>query len=221
MARADPRALEDRIRARWHDLPPVVAAGPLGIHRVEAVGRRVEVGAHEEPSVRHLALERRGQVLRHRHRWCARVQILEIEVGLVERSGNDDHQPPPVGRDPDARPVLLLRGLEDQRISGRIGAEAMEADRAVIGLLTLGYLTRRGITGVVEARAVLQPRQVGGARVGDAVGKDLAGIHVHHVEHALLAAVLGDAVGQQPSVVAGIVPVEGDRPARRRARWGR
>ena len=147
----DAHALEHRVGARGDDLPPPVAIGALGVHHVEPVGRRVEVGAHEEAAVSHLALERGGEVFRDRHRRGPAPEVLKVEVGLIEGAGDSDHQPAPIGRDPDARPVLLLGRLEDQRIAGGIGPQAVEVDRPVVVLLALGHLTGRGVAGVVEA----------------------------------------------------------------------
>ena len=114
-----------------------------------------------------------------------------------------DAQPAPVGRKAHARPVLLLGGLKHQQIGIGVVAEAVEVDAAVVVLLARGDVAGRGIAGVVEPGAVGQPGEVRGARAWDAVGKRDAAGDVEHVQHALLAAVLGEPVGQEGAVVAG------------------
>ena len=167
--------------------------------------------------MRHLPVERRGQGLGDRHeRWrdgigAVRVPVAEVQVGLVEGSRHVDGEPPSVGRQTHARPVLLLGRLEDERIALGVVAEPVEVDRAVVGLLAVGNGPGRGVAGVVEAGAVGQPGEIGRARARDAVGQRDASDHVQHVQHALFAAVLGQSVGQEGPVVARVVPVERGR----------
>src|SRR5207249_2368788 len=152
--------------------------------------------------------ERGRKILGHRNQWSVGGPVAEIEIRLIEGPGNPDQQPATVRREAYARPVLLLSGTELNGVGGWIGSESVKEDRAVIVFLALGHLTWRGVACVIEPAAVRQPREVGGPSARDAFGECLPGFQIEDVQNALLAAVLGQSIGQESSVVAGIVPVE-------------
>ena len=134
-------------------------------------------------------LERRRQVAGNRNQFGPGCEVLKIEVDLVERASHADDEPAPVRREAYTWPVLLFRGLEDQRIGCRVGAEPMEVESTVVVLLSLGHFPRRGIAGVVEAGTVRKPGDGGGPRVWDSVGQVPSDVDLEHVENALLAPV--------------------------------
>ena len=205
--------LQHRIGPGRDDLPPVPARGMPGAHLVEAVRGRVEVGPEKQPAVGHLAVEGGREVLRHGHQprrqRLAGVAVAEVEIGLIERAGDAHQQPPAVGRQAHARPVLLLRRTKHERVVRRVGTEGVEVDGAMVGLLVRGDLAGRGIARIVEAGRVRQPGEIGGPGAGDAVREIGPRAHREHVEHALLAAVQREPVGQQPAIIARVEPVEG------------
>ena len=120
----------------------------------------------------------------------------------------------PSGDRPHTGPVLLLGGLEDECVGLGGIAEAVEVDAAVVVLLGRGDGAWRRVAGVVEPGAVGQPGEIRRPRARNAVGQRDTPDNVEHVQHALLAAVLREPVGQECSVVARIVPIEGGRAGR-------
>jgi hypothetical protein len=94
----------------------------------------------------------------------------------------------------------------------RVAAEPVEEHRAVVVLLFVRDLALAGKAGVVEPGSIGEPCYVGSAGVGDSLTVDVAGRDIDHAQHALLRAVLGEAVGEQGAVFAGIPPVQRGGP---------
>ena len=78
----------------------------------------------------------------------------------------------------------------------------------MIVLLAGGDRARGRVAGIVEPARVREPGDARGAGARDDVGERPQRVEVEQVEDARLAAVGREPVGEQPAVVAGIVPVE-------------
>ena len=100
-------------------------------------------------------------------------------------------------------------GPEDERVLAPVTPEHVLVDAAAVVLFAGGHGARLRITRVEEAGPVRPPFQRAGTRERNDVGEVAARVHVEDPQHALLAASLGHAVGQQAPVVARVVPVEG------------
>ena len=69
-----------------------------------------------------------------------------------------------------------------------------------------------GMAGVVEAGAVLEPREAAEARVLDLALQDAAALHLCHMENALLRAAMREAVDDASAIGGNVVPVERREP---------
>ena len=95
--------------------------------------------------MRHLALERRGQVSATGTNGPPGAQVLQVEIGLVEGARHPDQQPAPViGRAPRRASAPSRAGLKTSAIRGGIVAQPVEVDGAVVLLLALGTVPGAG-----------------------------------------------------------------------------
>ncbi len=90
----------------------------------------------------------------------------------------------------------------------------MQVDPAVKLLFACGHLVGGQPPGVVERLAPRQPGDSGVAAAVDRAVHRLAGFHVQHPQQGLLAAPLGQLVGQPPALLVRLPAVEGGPPAR-------
>ena len=203
------RARRRLAAARSPASPP--APGRSG-STIEPVGRCVEIGAQVQPAADDLAVEGRRQILRPpAPSGVPAAQVLQVEVGLVERAGDADH----------AASGRRETGSTPGQCSFSAGRKTSRspADRRPAGGRTRsgGSAPRLRAprpardSGCSRTRAVGEPGQIRRARPRDPIGQRRARVDLQHVEHALLAAVLREPVGQQAPVLAGIEPVERGR----------
>ena len=132
-----------------------------------------------------------------------RVTVLEEDFGLRPALFRSDDEPLSVRRQGDSRPILLRPILApDEYILGRVAAERVIEDVAMIRLLALGDLARLGITRVVKALAVRLPGEGTGPRPLDLICQILTCLHVENVQRRQFAAVGRQAVSEQFAVAA-------------------
>ena len=204
----------EHVVALGDDLAPVVARRALRIDGEDPPARRAAGGEQKEAIVERLDhLEPRILAGRHRRWLPVAVPVDEVDLALRPPLGDAHDQPAPVGRQIDAGPVGAIAAVaEDLVVVGRIVAEVVQEDAAVIGLLAGRHLARLGVARVEEAAAVGQPGERAGARAGDSIGEVLPAADVAHAQQRLLVAVVGGAVGDARAVVGGEPPVERARP---------
>ena len=132
-----------------------------------------------------------------------RVEQVDVDLGPLHHHVHQ-HEPA-IAADGDIGP-RLGRGLaiEHGRVGGRVGAEAVEADVAVV-------LVALRVHRVPEAGVIGQPRDAGRTRVADAQRQHQPGGHFHHVQHAVLGATLAEPVGHERTIVRWVEPIDGDR----------
>ena len=111
-----------------------------------------------------LSFESGRQILRDGHQGRTLSQVLHIQIGFVEGTGDLYQQPAPIGRHTDPGPEFLFPRLVDQPVAFAVGAQTMEVDASVIVLFPGWNDFGGGIAGVVEPTVVGEPRQ--GCRSG-------------------------------------------------------
>src|SRR5262245_24150789 len=156
----------------------------------------MKVGSNVEAVFHDHAFEQGRKVLGHGNGRRVFSKVLQVQIGLLERSRNADYEPAAIRGEADSRPVLLHGRTMYQAILRRIGTEPVKEQSTMIMLLAFRDLTRRRVAGVIESAAVRKPRNIGRARVWNAVRKLLPGRHVHYVQDALFVAVFGQSVGE-------------------------
>ena len=136
-------------------------------------------------------------------------RVEQVHLALRPALADGDRQPAAVGRQVDARPVRHVAAVAEQlAILGRVVAQPVVVDGAVVLHLAGRHLARRRVARVVEAAPVGRPGDRAGARARDLVAAVAPGRDVAHAQHRFLAAVVGDAVGDQRAVVGREPPVE-------------
>ncbi len=207
--------LEHRLVVLREQVAP--GAGPgVGRRRDgEPPARGVEVGGDVEAPVAvgvrtDVGVEAGDQVGEGGRRGVGAVQGGDPDVVAGGGAGRRrDDQPPAVERDGD--PVVAAdveAGAEDLDVVRGIGPEPVEPDPAVVLLLVLGEPGGVEPADVVVAPGPGEPRDGGVARPVDRALDLLARGHVEHAQHALLRAALGQLVGQQVPLLAGLPGIE-------------
>ena len=212
--------LEHGLRIGRNQVPPGVRArvGRVG-HRQPPPGR-VQVGEHVQPPVPahpgpgprvHAFLDRAQR--RDGQRGATLVGLSQVgDPQVVARfgaAGRADHQPAPVQAD-RGRVVrrLVPPVAEDQHVVVRGRAQVVQVDPAVVLLLARRDRLRRQPPGVVERLAAWQPGDRGVPAAVDRPVHQLARFHVQDAQHGLLAAALGQLIGQQPAFLVRLPAVQ-------------
>ena len=104
------------------------------------------------------------------------------------------------------RDLRIEPALHQHRIVRRIIAQLVEARLAVE--IAIRRIRRAGELGVKEARCIIEPAGRPVLRVGNGLGEVLACRGLQDVQHRILAAILGNAIGDIFAAWRGIPPVE-------------
>ena len=132
-------------------------------------------------------------------------RVEQVDVDLRPLHHHVHEHVATVTTDGDIGPRFRCRlAVEHDGVGGVIGAQPVEANMPVV-------LRARLVHGVPEARIVWQPRNAGGARIGNPLCRDLASGDVHHVQHAVLGAAFAQTVRHMAAVGRGVIPVDGYR----------
>ena len=108
----------------------------------------------------------------------------------------------PSGDTPNPRPVLLARRLVHQRIHGGIGAEYDERTRRDDSVPRPSVRRRERDNGCSRNRCRRGARRGRPTGSGESAREGVARIGLEKMQDALLAAVLGESVGQQSPILA-------------------
>ena len=162
----------------------MTAIRPRGASRSVCTYRRPSRATHA-PALR---VEAHGHLDERRRRESRGRQVRDPHVGARRRPrGRGDDQPAPVAGDGHAVVVRVVEPRpEHLDVVGGRGADAVQPDAAVV----LGLVLRQHLGGepadVVERLPTRQPGHGGVPRPVDRPVDQLAGGHVHDVQHALL-----------------------------------
>jgi len=198
---------EDRVRVAGDQGLPVVRGGRGRVGHAQPSPRRVQVGEEVQPAVAahmregfsvHTGLDL-GEARRFRG-GHGEVRDPRVVAGRgARRSG--ERQPPAVAADRHPEVFGFVPPFpEDQRVLFRGGAHPVQVDPPVVLLFSFGDQFGGEAAHIVERVTARQPRDRGvGAAVDGAVDV-LPGVDVHHPQPGLLVSVIGQLVGQQPSL---------------------
>src|SRR5581483_3360087 len=208
---------QDGVVVFGEEVGPVLGPGPFGVGHGQAVAGGAEVGVEVEAAVGADAGVG-GGVEPLLDRCQAAVPGGGGEVGdphVVAGGGAEV-----LGQEEPAAVVGHVDGVvgggipavaEDQVVGGGVGAEAVEADPAVEGLLAGRHRLGGEAPDVVEAVPGGRPPERAVAAAVDRAVDVGAGADVHHPQHRLLGAGVGQEVGQEAAVGGRGPAVEGDR----------
>jgi hypothetical protein len=113
-----------------------------------------------------------------------------------------------VRRERDDRPLLRFAAFaENERIRSPGRAEFVTVEPHVV-------IPARGITRVIEAAFVRQPRETAVPGIGDVFDETRAALDLEHLEPAPFVPALRETEGDVAAVRARIPPVEGGQPGR-------
>lgn len=187
-----PRLGAGLIRREGHQ-PPV--GRPIGGHRVDAAPLHLDGAEGAEP----LGIDIDPAPIS---------EAQDVQRGLLPVHVARDQQVIPLLAEGGARPVGAVgqaRPPDDLRVTRGIGPQGVVVHRPPVRLTG-------GEAGVIEAAAVEVPGERGRPGEGDDVGQVLAGVHLQDPQRAHLVPLPRGAVGEQPAISRGVVPVEGGAP---------
>jgi len=207
--------LQHRLRVFRQHVAPLLVGEGVRVGGAQPQVRGVAIGAQVElPVVPEVHVGLRVHTLLHRDParlvQAGRGQIRDVQVVAGRSAAIRIHRDPAaVARDDDGVVVRLVQSVaEHERVLGRVGAEPVQVDAAVVLRLVVGHEVRGEPARVVEGLAVRQPRDLRVAAAVDRAVHEVAGGHVDHPQQRLLGAALRQQVRQQPAVARGVPAVE-------------
>ena len=217
LAAEDGRALQHGVRLRDQFLPCLAIIIPR-VGDKHAVARRVLICRDVEFAVINFSTVQKILSCSDPRRRRTSFHVHQKQFRLGPSLGNADQQPVPIVRKMNARPVFRVAPFAKNQlvVVVRIIPQRVIVNVPVVHLLPLRHIPFFRIPRVIKARIIELPCDRRSPCALNGVGQHGAGLGLNDVQRAHLRPTRRSSVSHILPVLAGLKPIEGNRPVSRK-----